>query len=85
MAFHRPKKLTLIVLIILTLPFLDIIVDINCGADEPLHNHDLKASNTQRIGYEDVSVFFFRYVLETTHLEREHVHPVQCDRAPPLA
>lgn len=85
MAFYRPKKLTLIVLIILTLPFLGIIADINCGADEPLDNHDLKTCNTQRIGYEGISVFFFRYVLETTHLEREHVNPVQCDRAPPLA
>ncbi len=83
MAFHRPKKSALILLIVLTLPFLDIIVDINCGSDEPLHNPDLKLNNTQKIGFEDVSVFVFKFVFETTHHERAHVHSVQGDRAPP--
>jgi len=83
MAFHRPKKSALILLIVLTLPFLDIIVDINFGSDEPLHNLDLKLNNTQKIGVEEISVFFFKFFFETTHHERAHVYSVQGDRAPP--
>lgn len=85
MAFYRPRRSTLIVLIILTIPFLDIIVDINCGDDDPLHSVDLRVTNTRSIGCEDIPVFFSKFVFETTHFEREHVHPVQGDRAPPSA
>ncbi len=83
MAFHKSKKSALI-LIVFTLPFLDIIVDIHFGIDELHYNPDLKINNTQ-IGHEDIPVSRFKYIFETTHFERAHVHPIQLDRAPPQA
>jgi hypothetical protein len=85
MALYKSKKSALILIIALTLPFLDVIVDVCIGVDESLQIQDLKVNNIQKIGYEDISASYFKCIVETTHLERAHVHPVQSDRAPPQA
>jgi hypothetical protein len=86
MALHRPKKSALILLIVLTLPFLDMIVDIYNGCDnDPVQSPDLKISNIQKIGCEEIAVSFVKFDVEKTYCKRAHAHPVQGDRAPPEA